>query len=162
MKIRLTPELSYIIGLWVHCRTEKGIGVRGDGETVSNFAKSCLDLGVAVPGKILYGESKIFFYNSAIRKFFDKIYGERTARFKYGNEYSEAYLAGLFDSGGSVEKGRVCMKGLDIFDKNLLDNLRMFPKDAGRFTIIGKDKAFLKFISPYVKRNKAILESAKI
>jgi hypothetical protein len=162
MKIRLTPELSYIIGLWVHCRTEKGIGVIGDDETVSNFAKSCLDLGIAVPGKLLYGESKIFFYNSAIRKFFDKIYGERTARFKYGNDYSSAYLAGLFDAWGCVERGRVCIRNLDIFDKGLLDNLRMLPKDAGRLTVIGKDKAFLKFISPYVKRNKAILESAKI
>jgi hypothetical protein len=162
MKIRLTPEISYIIGLWIHCKTEKGIGVRGDGETISNFAKSCLDLGIAVPGKLLYGENEIFFYNSMIRKFFDKIAGERTERFKYGNEYSSAYLAGLFDSFGSVEHGRVCIKNLDIFDKNLLDNLRMFPKDAGRFTIILKDRAFLKFISPYVKRNRRILESAKI
>jgi len=162
MKIRLTPELSYIIGLWVHCRTEKGIGIRGDGETVSNFAKSCLDLKIAVPGKLLYGENYIFFYNSAIKKFFEKIYNDRIERFKYGNDYSSAYLAGLFDSWGSVEKGRIAIKNLDAFDKNLLDNLRMLPRDMGRFTIIGKDRAFLKFISPYVKKNKGILESAKI
>jgi len=162
LKIKLTPELSYIIGLWIHYKVEKGIGIRSDEATLMNFATACLDLGIAVPGKLLYGENEVFFYNSAIRKFFDKVESERIERFKYGNDYASAYLAGLFDSLGSVERGRVCMKNLDIFDKNLLDNLRMFPKNAGRFTIIGKDKAFLKFISPYVKKNRGILESAKI
>ena len=162
MKARLNPELSYLIGLWGYSRSSKGIGVRGGDVLIETFVKACLDLKLTAINKFLYGEDEAFFYNSAIAKFMAQVWAERTKRFKYGNDYAAAYLAGLFDSVGSVEGGRIALRKIDIVDKTLLSNLRMLPDERRGGVLIGKEKAFLKFISPYVRANRDILQKAGI
>ncbi len=162
MKIRLNPELSYIIGLWGYSRSSKGIGVRGSDGLIETFVKACLDLKLTEMNKVLYGENEAFFYNSAISKFMAQVWAERTERFKYGNEYASAYLAGLFDSVGGIEGGRIALRKIDVVDKTLLSNLRMLPDERRGGVLVGKEKAFLKFISPYVKANRDILQKAGI
>jgi hypothetical protein len=162
MKIRLSPGLSYIIGLCGYSKSEKGIGVRGSDELVEAFITSCLDMKMTEPKKILYAENEAFFYNSAMQKFFRQVWEERPERFKYGNDYAAAYLAGLFDAVGGVAEGRVALKKIDVVDKTLLSNLRMLPSERRGMVLIGKEKAFLRFISPYVKVNKGILQKAGI
>jgi hypothetical protein len=162
MKIRLTPELSYFIGLWGYARSAKGIGVRGSDDLVEAFAKTCLDMKLTGPGKMLYAENEIFFYNSALQKFMNLVWSERTERFKYGNDYSAAYIAGIFDATGSLEGRRLCMRRIDVIDLTLLSNLKLLPEERRGRVFIGREKAFLKFISPYIKLNRDLLALAGI
>ena len=86
MKIKLTPELAYIIGFWRKRRTFEGIGVRGDKEHVEIFSKEVLEKGLTTPDKLLSEDKKVWFFHSAYRKFFQDIEKEQLERFKYLNE----------------------------------------------------------------------------
>jgi hypothetical protein len=162
MKIRLSPELSYVIGLWGYSKSEKGIGTRGSDELIEAFIQSCLALKLTEIKKIIYAENEALFYNSAMQKFFAQVWGKRPERFKYGNDYAAAYLAGVFDAVGDISGGKLALRHIDVVDKTLLANLRMHPSEGRGGVVVGKDKAFLKFISPYVKVNKDILQKAGI
>jgi hypothetical protein len=129
---------------------------------IEAFIQSCLGLKLTEIKKILYAENEAFFYNSAMQKFFLQVWKERPERFKYGNEYAAAYLAGVFDAVGEVSGGKLALRHIDVVDKTLLANLRMRPAEGRGFVFIGKEKAFLKFVSPYVKVNKGILQKAGI
>jgi hypothetical protein len=52
MKIRLTPQLAYIIGLWKTRRTKEGIGIAGGRKIVEVFLKKIIDAKIAQPDKI--------------------------------------------------------------------------------------------------------------
>ena len=53
MKMKLTPELSYIIGLWKEVRTKEGIGVHGTEERLSLFTKAVLESELTDSTKLL-------------------------------------------------------------------------------------------------------------
>ena len=58
MKIKLTPELSYIIGLWRKNRCFEGLGVRGSGKVLEVFSKSVLSQGMITSDKLITDEKK--------------------------------------------------------------------------------------------------------
>ncbi len=152
MKIKLSPEMSYIIGFWRKRRTFEGLGIRGDAGHFEIFSKEVLDKGLITPEKILSDDKKIFFYHTAYRKFFQEIEGEQLERFKYLNEYAASYLAGLFDSvGGIDEKGFVFIDKANPQDEILLMRLGFGARWRDGKLIIERPKAFLLFIKNYVK-----------
>ena len=121
MKVKLTPELSYIIGLWKEARAPSGIGVEGREELLAAFTEAALKAKVAEPGKVLSGKDSVYFYHTAYRNFFQKIVEEETERFKYKNEYSASFLAGLFDAVGEIGKdGTVCFRRCSKADEMVL------------------------------------------
>ena len=98
MKMNITPELSYIIGFWKELRTKEGIGVSGNEEQLSIFAKAVLDIGLTESNRLLASSPKepeepkegqeeekpeedplapeissVYFYNTSYRKFFQKV-----------------------------------------------------------------------------------------
>lgn len=153
MKIKLTPELSYLIGLWSKRRCAEGLGVEGDKEIQGFFAQAALELKLTEPGKMLADENKVYFYHGKYRKFFQEIEAEKLERYKYINEYSANYLAGVFDAaGGITEQGVIYLGRFGSTDEMLLFRLG-FPtrKMEGRM-VIGRPKAFLTFIRNYTKR----------
>jgi len=153
MKIKLTPELSYIIGLWKKRRISEGIGIRGEGDIVNVFSSEVITKGLTTPQKLLRDDKKTYFYHSAYRKFFQKVEKEQTERFKYLNEYAASYLAGMFDSDGTidVEKGILFFNKANKRDEMLLIRLGFTGVWKQGSLIIGRPKAFLRFIKDYVK-----------
>jgi len=155
MKIKLTPSLAYFIGLWKERRTLEGIGVKGPEEIQVAFVKSAIENKLAEPGGILSGEESIYFYHTAQRKFFQKVIEEELERFKYKNEYSANFLAGLFDGcGGTTAGGKVYLAGISQADQMMLSRLGFnLVKIRGAFFITRPAK-FLVFIKPFTRVHK--------
>ncbi len=152
MKVKLTPELSYIIGLWKEARAPSGIGVEGREELLAAFSEAALKAKVAEPGKVLSGENSVYFYHTAYRKFFQKVVEEETERFKYKNDYSASFLAGLFDAVGEIGKdGTVCFRRCSKADEMVLYRLGFNTvKKAGRRYVV-KPLKFLAYIKHFTK-----------
>ncbi len=155
MKIKLTPSLAYFIGLWKERRTVEGIGVKGPEEIQAAFVHSAIENKLAEPGKILAGEESIYFYHTAQRKFFQKVIEEELERFKYKNEYSANFLAGIFDGcGGTTAGGKVYLAGIGKADQMMLSRLGFnLVKIRGAFFITRPAK-FLILIKPFTRVHK--------
>lgn len=152
MKIKLTPELAYIIGFWRKRKTFEGVGVRGEKDMLEIFSKEVLDKKLTASDKLLTNEKKVYFYHSAYRKFFQDIEKEQLERFKYLNEYAANYLGGLFDSvGGIDDRGMVYFEKTNRQDEILLLRLGFGSKWKKEKMVIEKPRAFLTFIMNYVK-----------
>lgn len=152
MKIKLSPELSYLIGFWRKRRSQEGFGVYGDEKQLELFTKELLTLQIATAEKILTKEDMVFTHNTAYKKFFHEIEEEELERFKYLNEYAANYVAGIFDSVGRIdEKGFVRITKINKQDEMLFLRLGFMTKRMKDGVVIGKPRAFLAFIKNYVK-----------
>ncbi len=153
MKIKLTPELAYIIGLWRKSRIHEGIGVHGNKEIIETFSKEVIENGLTTSDKLLSDEKKVYFYHTAYRKFFQSVEEEQLERFKYLNEYAANYFAGVFDASGKIdEKGFVYINKANRNDEILLIRLGFGARWRNDHLVIEKPRAFLAFIKNYVKR----------
>ncbi len=152
MKIKLTPELSYVIGLWRKARCPDGIGVRGGKTILEIFSKEALDKQLTTSDKLPTGEDKVYFYHTAYRKFFQQIEKEQPERFKYLNEYAANYLAGMFDASGYVdERGVVSLGQASKQDEMMLLRLGFQTRRRADRLVIERPVVFLTFIKNYVK-----------
>lgn len=155
MKVKLTPELAYIIGFWRKRRTFEGLGVRGDETSLQIFSQEVLEKGLTASNKLLNDEKKVYFFHSAYRKFFQEVEKEQLERFKYMNEYAANYLAGIFDSTGEIDDfGKVCINKANREDEMLLLRLGFSSRRREDRLVVSNPKAFLLFIKNYVKRFK--------
>lgn len=153
MKIKLTAEIAYIIGLWRKRRTYEGLGIKGEKDELDLFTKEILDKGLTTSDKLLTGVDKVYFYHSAYRKFFQDVESEQFERFKYLNEYAASYLAGVFDSVGTIDKkGFVYISRANPQDEILLMRLGFGARWKEGKLVIERPKAFLTFIKNYVKK----------
>lgn len=152
-KLKLTPELSYLIGLWYVIRTKEGIGVKTkDKEILDTFSKMVLDLSLTEPDKLIVADDMVYFYHSKYKKFFIKVITNKLDKFKYINDYSGNFVAGLFDAVGSITKeGFVSLNGIGKTDELLLMRLGFITDRKWGKVFILKPKVFLRFISPYVR-----------
>ncbi|MBU0586451.1 hypothetical protein KJ780_02990 [Candidatus Micrarchaeota archaeon] len=152
MKTKLTPELSYIIGLWSKRRTVEGIGIIGYPEAQEVFVKEVLSQNLTPSDKMLTDADKVYFYHSRYRKFFQQVEEDKLERYKYLNEYAASYLAGVFDAvGGITERGVVYLNRFNSIDEVLLLRLGFPVKKSEGKLLIGRPKAFLLFIKNYTK-----------
>ncbi len=155
MKIKLTPELSYLIGLWRKNRSFDGLGVKADKAVVEEFAREVLEKQLTPPDKLLTDHDKVYFYHTAYRKFFQEIEKEQLERFKYLNEYAASYLAGMFDAVGSIdERGVVYLSRINSQDEMMLLRLGFVTRRSGDRLMVEKPLVFLAFIKNYVKVQK--------
>jgi len=155
MKIKLTPELAYLIGLWRKLRTFEGLGVKAREEVQEVFVQEALTRSLIESDKILTGEDKIYFYHTAYRKFFQEVEKEQLERFKYLNEYAANYLAGMFDAVGDIdEKGIVTLGMTNRQDEMMLLRLGFKSRRRGQRLALERPVVFLAFIKKYVKVQK--------
>jgi hypothetical protein len=155
MKIKLTPELAYIIGLWRKKKSFEGLGIRGEGKLLEVFSQEVLAQQLTTPDKLLSDERKIYFYHTAYKKFFTEIEAEQLERFKYLNEYAASYLAGMFDAVGNIsEDGIVSFSKMGKEDELLLWRLGFKTRRKKELIIIERPIILLAFIKNYVKVSK--------
>lgn len=152
MKIKLTPELSYIIGLWRKCRSFGGLGVKGRKEILEIFSKEALDKELTTPDKLLTEDERVYFYHTAYRKFFQEVEKNQLERFKYLNDYSANYLAGIFDAAGNIdEKGIVSLEKMTKEDEVLFLRLGFKTRRKKDILVMERPLIFLAFIKNYTK-----------
>jgi hypothetical protein len=152
MKVKLTPELSYIIGLWKKSRTQEGLGVQGEEALLAVFSKEVLNQELTTSDKLLSEEDKVYFYHTSYRKFFQQIEKEQLDRFRYLNEYAANYIAGMFDSAGYVDdKGIISFYNLTRQDEVMLLRLGFTTRRRSSAFVIERPIVFLTFIKNYVK-----------
>ena len=152
MKIKLSPELSYVIGLWRKSRCPDGIGVQGTKELLEVFSHEVLNRQLTTSDKLLSAEDRIYFYHTAYRKFFQEVEKEQLERFKYLNEYAANYLAGMFDAAGHIdERGVVSIGQATKQDEMMLLRLGFQSRRRGDRIVIERPVVFLRFIKNYVR-----------
>lgn len=155
MKIKLTPELAYVIGLWRKRRSFEGLGIHAEQKLLEVFSQEVLVQKLTAPEKLLANGKRVYFYHTAYKKFFGEVEKEQLERFKYLNEYAANYLAGLFDAVGEIdENGVVSLSKLNSEDELMLLRLGFKTKRKKEKCIIEKPLVFLAFIKNYVKASK--------
>lgn len=177
MKIKLTPQLAYIIGLWKARRSAEGIGIEGNRGICELFLRECLSLGLAQADKVKFIEPKaqkprdapegaqmhvrekreredckIFFYHSAYRAYFDSVLKNELELFRYKNEYSMNFIAGIYDGNGGVGREN----GLHYFfgnkaDEMVLLRLGMRVKSEKKKVVFLSSADFEAFVKPALK-----------
>ncbi|MCX8166429.1 MAG: hypothetical protein N3E37_01075 [Candidatus Micrarchaeota archaeon] len=105
-ELRLTHNLSYIIGFWKKLRSHDGIGVTADKERVQFFIELVIKSNLTSSDKIIIHDDgqTAYFYHTKLRTFFEKIVENELERFKYDNDYSANYFAGIYDAVGHTQK----------------------------------------------------------
>lgn len=153
MKIKLTPQISYVIGLWKLRKTKEGIGISGNENLRTAFIKGIIDANLTSSDKIQIDRMKVFFYHTAYRKYFQDILKEQEEKFKYHNDYSRAFLAGLYDSKGgeSRDKKFVYIVDADKHDEMTLLRLGFKVKLFKNQLNIANKNEFLAYIGKYRK-----------
>ncbi len=152
MKLKLTPELSYLIGIWSRRRCADGLGIEASKDVQEIFTQQVLEQKLTEPDKLLTGDGKVFFYHGKFRKFFQEIEQDKLERYKYINEYSANYFAGSFDAAGGIsENGVVYLERFGNSDELLLSRLGFPPRRMEGKLVIGRPKAFLAFIKNYTR-----------
>lgn len=161
MRIRLTPELAYIIGVWKGRRIKEGIGIKASGELQGIFLKEVLRVMKIPPQKIQLIEEKVFFYHSAYRKFFEETEKNQIDIFKKRNNYFASFIAGWFDSVGGVEKTLIYFAWANFKDQILIERLGFRTRFVGKNLFILDSKEFKNLIFNYSKltRLKALIRS---
>ncbi|MDE1870437.1 MAG: hypothetical protein KGH71_05675 [Candidatus Micrarchaeota archaeon] len=129
MPTKLTPELCYLAGIVSKTRQGErsmvGINTTID-DVVENFVEVALKLGVDAKKIIIEdvdGVKHVYFFHSKLAKQIREIVEKQTRIFKYKNEFSSSYLAGMFDASGKVSKGKLLLSGMSAADQMVMENL---------------------------------------
>ena len=87
-----------------------------------------------------------------IRKFFQDVEKNQLERFKYLNDYSANYLAGIFDAAGNIdEKGIVSLEKMTKEDEVLFLRLGFKTRRKKDVLVMERPLIFLAFIKNYTK-----------
>ena len=151
MRIKLTPKISYIVGVTKYCGVGNGIGIKGRGPLQRAFAQGAIEAGIASPDKMVVKTASIRFYHSTYKAFISKMQKEAVDKYKHHNDYAAAYLAGIFDSVGMMEEGRACLRKCDRMDDAIFENLGFGIRNEGGKLRVGHWEQFLKFVSGFRK-----------
>lgn len=147
-KLKLSPNVSYMLGIYsVNKAAGQPISVSTrNGDVIEKFVKVAIgELGVE-PGKIILNENGAAFYNSRLRKLFDRALERRRKTFKYINDYSGSYVAGLFECNGGADRKGMFIRKLDVHDGLLLEDLGIHTRVQGGKSYIMNEKAFVALI----------------
>ncbi len=155
-KLQLTPDISYVLGLYA-CGSRTDIGVETNSiDLLARFARIAIEELDADPKKLLVEEhskrTKAFFFNSKLKKLFDKALDRRENLFKYKNDYSANYFAGIYDCKGGKDAKGLYLKDLDTRDDIMLEKLGFRTKVAGSKKYLISEKAFIDFIKKFSAR----------
>ncbi len=129
MKTKLKPKICYLAGLLSKSgEVKNAIGITTSIEEIEHrFLDICLKELKIEPNKIIIEDNQrsrhIFFYNSRLRKELDKIIERETIIFKYRNEYSANYIAGMYDIAGHIQNGSLVINKLSPKDQMMFENL---------------------------------------
>ncbi len=151
-RIRLTERLSYMLGLY-ECsrRSDASVSMSSKkNELVQGFTEIAVnDLGVEPNRIILEGDgvvTTVKFYNSTVRKLFEKTLHRKAIVFKYKNGYSASYIAALYDCSGGRDSHGTYMNGIGTDTIVMLERLGFHTVKRGARTYIRNGNDLITFI----------------
>ncbi|MCL4378960.1 MAG: hypothetical protein M1160_04435 [Candidatus Marsarchaeota archaeon] len=149
-KLKLSPDVSYMLGVYSAGQRRQPIELTtNDSDMLERFIRIAVnELGVGA-NKIILKDGGAAFYNSRLKRLFDKALERRTKTFKYVNDYSGSYLAGLFDCIGGFDRKGMFIRNLEAHDALLMENLGMHLKHQGSKAYIMNENAFAGLISKH-------------
>lgn len=150
-KLSLRPDICYMLGVAQFGRDEPSIYIISKiDDVIERFVKIAMGSFNIEPSKLLSSEDeglkKILFYNSAAKRLMLDAIKDRERIFKYKNDYSASYFAGIYDSRGILDGKIVYLGRLDIVDIVILERLGFHMAGRGR---VRNSKEFMDFIMPY-------------
>ncbi|MDE1865680.1 MAG: hypothetical protein KGH94_03545 [Candidatus Micrarchaeota archaeon] len=150
-KLPMSPDMSYMLGVSRIGKEEPSISVASrNGKVVERFMRIAISTLKILPEKIVFEEEDglniAMFYNSKAKKLMSKALEEREHLFKYKNDYSGSYFAGLFDARGHGSPKGIMSGVRDMTDIMLLERLGFRVSKSGR---VQNANQYLKFIEPY-------------
>ncbi len=151
-RIRLTERLSYMLGLY-ECsrRSDASVSMSSKNEElVQNFTKIAMEELEVEPNRIIVDETGPFttvkFYNSAVRKLFEKSLQRKAMIFKYRNGYSASYIAALYDCNGGKDSHGMYISGIKTDTIVMLERLGFHTAQRGSRTYIRNGDDLVMFI----------------
>ncbi len=147
-KLKLSPDISYMLGIYsARGEPEQPIRVRAaNSEMLERFIKIAIsELGIE-PNKILLEGMDASFYNSKIKRLFDRALERRAKTFKYSNDYSGSYIAGIFDCLGGFDKKGMFIRDLDAADWMLMENIGIHLKAQGSKAYVMNENRLVELI----------------
>lgn len=151
MTTKLSPEFCYLAGIVGKTGQEEksmvGINTTIDA-IIENFVEVALKMGVdskKIMIEDLDGVKHVYFFHSKIAKQIRELVEKETKVFKYKNEFSSSYLAGMYDASGKTRNGKMGISRMTRSDELMLQNLGIHTKGSSIMNI----KYFLDFIKEY-------------
>ena len=157
MKLKLNKKICYLIGLCNRNQNSLLISTEYN-EVLEKFIQIAINNLNIKPEKIIINkkESRItaFSYNSKIKIFFNQILGKRDNVFKYINDYSSNYFAGLFDNNGFISNNDLYFKNIDMNDQLILEKFNIHVnKTKNYYKIISKNQFLILIKQNSIKIN---------
>ena len=155
---QIDPDLCYLLGISTISTDSPLISVSsGDDHVIETFIKTAIGrLGID-PKKISVEESGAVksagFYNSILKKKLLHLLSERDRIFKYFNNYSGSYYAGIFDARGGIDRKGIFLKHLDPVDVIMLERLGVRVSGRGVFRMRTPSK-FAELVRPFSAKFK--------
>lgn len=115
---------------------------------IENFVALALKLGVDTKKIVIEdfdGIKHVYFFNSKLAKEIRELVEKETKVFKYKNEFSSNYLAGMYDSSGKIRNGKVSISRMTRSNELMFQNLGIHTKGSTIMNI----KYFFDFIKPH-------------
>ena len=160
-KLPISPDTSYMLGIYRCNNSHVNIFLETSSrELVERFIKIAvmeLDthqdaITITDDGEITSVEIK----NSKLKKLLDAALDRRDQIFKYKNEYSASFFGAMFDCKGSVDKRGIFIRGVNAYEKIMLERIGFHTTTNGGRCYIRGNNEFLKFIVPFSIRAQVI------
>ncbi len=151
MKIKLNSKICYLIGI---CNRRKGplyISTKNN-KIMEKFIEIAVNELKIKPDKITIQKNDEFIaytYNSKITTYFKQMLQKRELIFKYINDYSSNYFAGLFDNKGDIINNHIYFKNIDLNDQMILEKFNIHLKNNNNVYQVLSRNSFIIFM----KRN---------
>lgn len=160
-KLPISPDTSYMLGIY-RCNSSHGnICLQtASKEMVERFVKiAVMELGTRTDAITITQEDNMTIAeikNSKLKKLLDNALDERDRIFKYKNEYSASYFAALFDCNGASDRRGVFLRGINSYDKILLERIGFHTATNSGRCYIRKSMDFVMFIAPFSIKTKVL------
>lgn len=153
-KLSLSPDVSYMLGIYnCNSRRESVCVSTSSNEMIERFVKiAVLNLGIKLDYVRVVKDGEIFeakINSPKLKKLLEKALESRDKTFKYKNEYSASYFAGMFDCNGAVDRKGIFLRRGSAYDAVLLERIGFHTTTSAGKIYIKNDKDFVMFIAPF-------------
>lgn len=148
MKIKLNSKICYLIGICNRRQNSLYISTK-DNKILEKFIEIAVNELKIKPDKITIQKNDEFIaytYNSKIITYFKQILQKRELVFKYVNDYSSNYFAGLFDNKGDIINNHIYFNHIDLNDQMILEKFNIHLKNIKNVCQVLSRNSFIIFM----------------
>ncbi|MGI0100883.1 MAG: hypothetical protein ACREBH_04175 [Candidatus Micrarchaeaceae archaeon] len=160
-KLPISPDTSYMLGLYRCNNASSSLRLNTPSkELVARFVKiASMELGTRTESISITSSGSMMdvnISNSRLKKLLDDALEKRDRIFKYKNEYSASYFAGMFDCNGATDRKGVYIRDMDKHDSMLLERIGFLTTSSHGKCYLRKSMDFIMFISPFSVKARAV------